>query len=159
MKSRLWFKFPTPYGGGRKGGTNTAIPHMVAREYRNTASQFTQIPKPQLPMGKSWRCQSYKSSFHIEIILLCQCFEVKRAINIRSSHSFSFVYYMYTFTKWYNRSFLVSLYILLTWIINGWKTVDSYKVVSDSQLTRFCVEGFKTTTRAAFWIRRAHSTH
>ena len=26
-------------GGGRKGGTNTAIPHMhmVAREYRNTA--------------------------------------------------------------------------------------------------------------------------
>ena len=22
-------------GGGRKGGTNTAIPHMVAREYRN----------------------------------------------------------------------------------------------------------------------------
>ena len=40
-------------GGGRKGGTNTAIPHMVAREYRNTASQFTQIPKPQLPMGKS----------------------------------------------------------------------------------------------------------
>ena len=39
--------------GGRKGGTNTAIPHMVAREYRNTASQFTQIPKPKLPMGKS----------------------------------------------------------------------------------------------------------
>ena len=25
-------------GGGRKGDTNTAIPHMVAREYRNTAS-------------------------------------------------------------------------------------------------------------------------
>ena len=24
-------------GGGRKGGTNTAIPHVVAREYRNTA--------------------------------------------------------------------------------------------------------------------------
>ena len=23
--------------GGRKGGTNTAIPHVVAREYRNTA--------------------------------------------------------------------------------------------------------------------------
>ena len=39
--------------GGHKGGTNTAMPHMVAREYRNTASQFTQIPKPQLPMGKS----------------------------------------------------------------------------------------------------------
>ena len=63
--------------GGRKGGTITAIPHMVAREYRNTASQFTQIPKPQLQMGKSWRCQSYKSSFHIEIILLCQCFKIK----------------------------------------------------------------------------------
>ena len=40
-------------GGGRKGGTNTAIPHMVAREYRNTASKFSQIPKPQLQMGKS----------------------------------------------------------------------------------------------------------
>ena len=38
---------------GRKGGTNTAIPHMVAREYRNTASKFSQIPKPQLQMGKS----------------------------------------------------------------------------------------------------------
>ena len=37
-------------------------------------------------------------------------------------------------------------------------TVDSYEVVSDSQLTRFCVEGFKTLTLAAFWIRRAHST-
>ena len=42
------------------------------------------------------------------------------------------------------------LYILLTWIINGRKTVDSYKVVSDSQLTRFCVEGFKTSTLAGF---------
>ena len=41
------------YGGGRKGGTNTAIPHMVAKEYRNTASKFSQIPKPQLQMGKS----------------------------------------------------------------------------------------------------------
>ena len=39
--------------GGRKGGTNTAIPHMVAKEYRNTASKFSQIPKPQLQMGKS----------------------------------------------------------------------------------------------------------
>ena len=39
--------------GRRKGGTNTAIPHMVAREYRNTASKFSQIPKPQLQMGKS----------------------------------------------------------------------------------------------------------
>ena len=38
--------------GGRKGGTNTAIPHMVAREYRNTASKFSQIPKAQLQMGK-----------------------------------------------------------------------------------------------------------
>ena len=37
-------------------------------------------------------------------------------------------------------------------------TIDSYEVVSDSQLTRFCVEGFKTSTLAAFWIRRAHST-
>ena len=53
---------------------------------------------------------------------------------------------------------LVLLYILLTWIINGRMTVDSYEVVSDSQLTRFCVEGFKTSTPAAFWIRRAHST-
>ena len=42
-------------GGVRGGGgaTNTAIPQMVAREYCNTASQFTQIPKPQLQMGKS----------------------------------------------------------------------------------------------------------
>ena len=31
---------------------NTAMPHMVAREYLNTASQFTQIPKPQVQMGK-----------------------------------------------------------------------------------------------------------
>ena len=52
---------------------------------------------------------------------------------------------------------LVLLYILLTWIINGRMTVDSYEVVSDSQSTRFCVEGFKTSTPAAFWIRRAHS--
>ena len=52
--------------------------------------------------------------------------------------------------KWYNWSFLVLLYILLTWIINGRKTVDSYKVVSDSQLPRFCVEGFKTSTLAGF---------
>ena len=48
---------PFPYWnydrGGRKGGTNTAIPHVVAREYRNTASKFSQIPKPQLQMGKS----------------------------------------------------------------------------------------------------------
>ena len=42
-----------PIGGERKGGTNTAIPHVVAREYRNTASKFSQIPKPQLQMGKS----------------------------------------------------------------------------------------------------------
>ena len=63
-------------GGGRKGGTNTAIPHMVAREYRNTASKFSQIPKPQLQMGKSWHCQYYKSSFQIETILLCQCFQI-----------------------------------------------------------------------------------
>ena len=42
-----------PRRGGRKGGTNTAIPHMVAQEYRNTASKFSQIPKPQLQMGKS----------------------------------------------------------------------------------------------------------
>jgi len=44
---------PNTDGGGRKGGTNTAIPLMVAREYRNTASKFSQIPKPQLQMGKS----------------------------------------------------------------------------------------------------------
>ena len=46
-------KQASPKGGGRKGGTNTAIPHMVAREYCNTASKFSQIPKPQLQMGKS----------------------------------------------------------------------------------------------------------
>ena len=46
-------KRASPKGGGRKGGTNTAIPHMVAREYCNTASKFSQIPKPQLQMGKS----------------------------------------------------------------------------------------------------------
>ena len=34
-----------------------------------------------------------------------------------------------------------------------------HEVVSGSQLTRFCVEGFKTSTRAAFGNRRAHSTH
>ena len=45
---------------------------------------------------------------------------------------------------------LVLLYILLAWIINGRMTVDSYEVVSDSQLTRFCVEGFKTSTPAVF---------
>ena len=39
---------------------------------------------------------------------------------------------------------------LLTWIINGRMTVDSYEVVSDSQLTRFCVEGFKTSTLTGF---------
>ena len=38
--------------GGHKGGKNTAIPHMVAREYRNTASKFSQIPKPRLQMVK-----------------------------------------------------------------------------------------------------------
>ena len=27
-----------PFRGGHKGGTNTAIPHVVAREYHNTAS-------------------------------------------------------------------------------------------------------------------------
>ena len=31
---------PSSVRGGRKGGTNTAIPHMVAQEYRNTASKF-----------------------------------------------------------------------------------------------------------------------
>ena len=72
-------------GGGRKGGANTAIPHVVAREYRNTASKFSQIPKPQLQMGKSWRCQYYKSSFQIEIILLCQCFQIK----VRHNKEFS----------------------------------------------------------------------
>ena len=50
MKSKQNY---TAERGGRKGGTNTAIPHMAAREYRNTASQFTQIPKPQLQIGKS----------------------------------------------------------------------------------------------------------
>ena len=39
--------------GGVRGATNTTIPHMVAREYRNTASKFSQIPKLQLQMGKS----------------------------------------------------------------------------------------------------------
>ena len=29
------------YEGGRKGATNTPIPHMVEREYRNTASKFS----------------------------------------------------------------------------------------------------------------------
>ena len=37
---------------GRNGGTNTAIPHMIAPEYRNIAPKFSQIPKPQLQMGK-----------------------------------------------------------------------------------------------------------
>ena len=100
--TRFWGKRE---GGGRKGGTNTAIPHMVAREYRNTASKFSQIPKPQLQMGKSWHCQYYKSSFQIETILLCQCFQimVRRCqaydkLNIRLSHSFNIVPYMYAFT-------------------------------------------------------------
>ena len=37
---------------GRNGGTNSAIPHMIAREYRNIAPKFSQIPKPQLQMEK-----------------------------------------------------------------------------------------------------------
>ena len=32
-------------GGGGKGGTNTAIPHMIAREYRNTAHGSARIPQ------------------------------------------------------------------------------------------------------------------
>ena len=144
-------------------------------------------------MGKRWLCQYYKSSFQIEIILLCQCFQImvrwcqaydKHKIIARlspppppfpSSARVIFAllilirphytiwepgtgYTCMRLRKWYNRSFLVLLYIWLTWIINGRMTVDSYEVVSDSQLTRFCVEGFKTSTPAAFWIRRAHST-
>ena len=31
------WRYMVIHGGGRKGGTNTAIPHVVAREYRNTA--------------------------------------------------------------------------------------------------------------------------
>ena len=34
-----------------------------------------------------------------------------------------------------------------------------HEVVSGSQLTRFCVEGFKTSTRASFGNRRTRSTH
>ena len=40
--------------GLKEGGVRgVRIPHMVAREYRNTASKFSQIPKPQLQMGKT----------------------------------------------------------------------------------------------------------
>ena len=41
------------FRGGRKGGTNIAIPHVVAQEYHNTASRFTQIPKPQVQIRNS----------------------------------------------------------------------------------------------------------
>ena len=54
-------------GGRRKGGTNTAIQHMVAREYRNTASKFSQIPKPQLQIGcancnRTWKMSTNRRS-------------------------------------------------------------------------------------------------
>ena len=39
---------------------STWIPHQNLAKYR-----------------KSWRCQYYKSSFQIEIILLCHCFQIK----------------------------------------------------------------------------------
>jgi len=48
-QSLMLAAYPATY----KDETNTAIPHMVALEYRNTASKFSQIPKPQLQMGKS----------------------------------------------------------------------------------------------------------
>ena len=72
-----FFSYQCLLEGGVRGDTNTAIPHMVAREYCNTASQLTQIPKVQLQMGKSSRYQYYKSSLQIEIILLCQFFKTK----------------------------------------------------------------------------------
>ena len=90
-------------GGGRKGGTNTAIPHMVAREYRNTASKFSQIPKPQLQMGKVDIVNTtnppfkYKQYFYVSVSK-SWCVDVKRTINIRLSQSFNIVPYMYAFT-------------------------------------------------------------
>ena len=90
---------------------------MVAREYRNTASKFSQIPKP-LQMGKSWRCQYYKSSFQIEMILLCQCFQIKvrrcQAYDKQDHRTrLSLFITCIRLRKWHNRSFLVLLYILL----------------------------------------------
>ena len=38
--------------GGIRGYEYRYAAHRVAREYLNTASQFTQIPKPQVQMGK-----------------------------------------------------------------------------------------------------------
>ena len=52
---------------------NTAHGSMKIRQYR---IKIWPIPKPQLQMGKSWCCQYFKSSFQIEIILLCQCFQI-----------------------------------------------------------------------------------
>ena len=40
-------------GGGRKGGPKTAKPHRKTYKNRNTTSNFTKIPKPQLQM---WSC-------------------------------------------------------------------------------------------------------
>ena len=40
------------FRGGRVRAPKTAIPHVVEKENRNTASKFTQIPKPQLQMVK-----------------------------------------------------------------------------------------------------------
>ena len=40
-------------GGGSKGGPKTAKPHRKTYKNRNTALDFTKIPKPQLQM---WSC-------------------------------------------------------------------------------------------------------
>ena len=52
----IWFQIG-PFQRRHKGGTNTAIPHVVAREYHNTTSRFTQIPKQQVQIRNSCHCQ------------------------------------------------------------------------------------------------------
>ena len=42
--------FRNNIGAGRKGGPKTAKPHRKTYKNRNTASNFTKIPKPQLQM-------------------------------------------------------------------------------------------------------------
>ena len=85
--------------GGHKGGKNTAIPHMVAREYRNTASKFSQIPKPRLQMVKvdvvNTTNPPFKQKLYFYVsISKSRCVEVKSAISILDH----LVHNMYTFT-------------------------------------------------------------
>ena len=49
--SRTWFMV---YGGGREEGPKTAKPHKKKIKNRNTALKFTEIPKPQAALVKTY---------------------------------------------------------------------------------------------------------